>query len=68
MFWFADWLVFERFNIGSRKWLIGLRVIDFWTLGKSVWVTSLTDLLASLVLRTVAGLLIGLLKAADDGI
>jgi hypothetical protein len=44
MFWFADWLVFERFNFGSRKWLIGLRVIDFWTLGHSVWVTSLIDL------------------------
>jgi hypothetical protein len=68
LFWLADSLVFNRFNIGSRKWLIGLRMIDFWTLGKSVWVTSLTDLVGWLVLRTVAGLLIGLLKAAEEGL
>jgi hypothetical protein len=68
LFWWADRLVFNRFNIGSRKWLIGLRVIDFWTLGKSVWVTSVIDLVGWLLLRTVAGLLIGLLKAAEEDI
>jgi hypothetical protein len=66
LYWVVEYLIFRGLGIGRLSWVLGLWSCNSEESGMSLWAISGKEFLICLALRSVSGLLLGLLRVTSS--